>query len=294
MRHRPPDLTDAAVRAAVAAGWDLGEVTLEYLPVGAGSYHWQAQPGLFVTADDLEDKPFLGGDSDTVYENLGRALETALALRRSDLEFVVAPVEASGGGVLRRVGSRYAVAVYPYLGEPRPFRKSLSDAERQALTAMLGRLHATNSTIREHAMRIAPRVPRRAELEGALDSPEVPGLLRENAELIRMWLRRFDELVAHLDASEVERVVTHGEPHSGNIVRTPAGFALVDWDTAGLAPKERDLWMVGGGDPLLCELYRLRWRLDDLSWAVRALREQPDVALTAIHDSIDHEPFTRD
>ncbi|WP_240918071.1 phosphotransferase [Phycicoccus sp. HDW14] len=39
-------------------------------------------------------------------------------------------------------------------------------------------------------------------------------------------------------------VVTHGEPHPGNAVRTATGLVLVDWDTARRAEPERDLWLV--------------------------------------------------
>jgi spectinomycin phosphotransferase len=39
-------------------------------------------------------------------------------------------------------------------------------------------------------------------------------------------------------------VVTHGEPHPGNILRAAGGLYLIDWDTVGLALPERDLWMV--------------------------------------------------
>jgi len=105
-------------------------------------------------------------------------------------------------------------------------------------------------------------------------------------------------------------VITHGEPHPGNIIRVAANadadggaaadggvggagpasgaIMLIDWDTVGLAPPERDLWMVATetsaelrryteltGRPVdmaAIELYRLRWALDDLSCFVRDLR----------------------
>jgi spectinomycin phosphotransferase len=63
---------------------------------------------------------------------------------------------------------------------------------------------------------------------------------------------------------------------------------LIDWDTVGLAPPERDLWMIAteaGGelrryteltgrpvDAAGIERYRLLWALDDLSCFVRDLR----------------------
>ena len=41
-----------------------------------------------------------------------------------------------------------------------------------------------------------------------------------------------------------ELVVTHGEPHAGNVMRRSDGrHLLVDWDTVAVAPPERDLWM---------------------------------------------------
>ena len=63
---------------------------------------------------------------------------------------------------------------------------------------------------------------------------------------------------------------------------------LIDWDTVGLAPPERDLWSLATEtgdelrryteltgrpvDPAAIELYRVRWDLDDLSCFVRDLR----------------------
>ena len=45
--------------------------------------------------------------------------------------------------------------------------------------------------------------------------------LAANAERVVGDLARYDDLVAHLDRDGW--VVTHGEPHSGNVIRDPSG-----------------------------------------------------------------------
>ena len=76
-------------------------------------------------------------------------------------------------------------------------------------------------------------------------------------------------------------VITHGEPHRGNTINTADGVVLIDWDTALLAPPERDLWMLVGEDAQTAadytertgvvlddsamRLYRLWWDLCEIS-----------------------------
>jgi spectinomycin phosphotransferase len=87
-------------------------------------------------------------------------------------------------------------------------------------------------------------------------------------------------------------VLTHGEPHPGNTMRTADGWLLIDWDTALLAPPERDLWDLDPGDgtllaaytattgttlrPDLLELYRLRWDLTEIAVCSARFREPHD------------------
>jgi spectinomycin phosphotransferase/16S rRNA (guanine(1405)-N(7))-methyltransferase len=79
-------------------------------------------------------------------------------------------------------------------------------------------------------------------------------------------------------------VLTHGEPHTGNTLRTTNGWKLIDWDTALIAPPERDLWLLGGDltaytaatgvavQPELLDMYRLRWDIADLAIEVHRFR----------------------
>jgi spectinomycin phosphotransferase/16S rRNA (guanine(1405)-N(7))-methyltransferase len=69
---------------------------------------------------------------------------------------------------------------------------------------------------------------------------------------------------------------------------TSAGWLLIDWDTALVAPPERDLWSLDPGDgsalaayadatgvtPLaaMLELYRIRWDLADIAVDVSRFR----------------------
>ncbi|MHB1434367.1 MAG: phosphotransferase family protein, partial [Streptosporangiaceae bacterium] len=113
-----------------------------------------------------------------------------------------------------------------------------------------------------------------AERARALVSAHADGLLAA--------ADRFRELAATV-ASRHDQVITHGEPHSGNLIRGPAGLLLIDWDTVGLALPERDLWWLVRGsvradgaaaryqaltgrtisEPAIA-MYRLRWDLDDV------------------------------
>ena len=93
---------------------------MRYVAVGGGSYHWIVRDRdggrWFVTVDDLDDKPWLGSACDAVLDGLRAAMDTALALRRhARLRFVAAPVPALGGGSVRPLGSRYAIALFGFL-----------------------------------------------------------------------------------------------------------------------------------------------------------------------------------
>jgi spectinomycin phosphotransferase len=96
-----------------------------------------------------------------------------------------------------------------------------------------------------------------------------------------------DRLSAEAQTRGGRWVVTHGEPHAGNVIRTSAGRVLVDWDTVAIAPPERDLWMlVDRGEPgdryvratggpineAALDFFRLAWDLGDLAEYLSVLR----------------------
>ncbi len=298
MRDRPEEVTERELRLALADGWGIRAESLEYRPVGGGSYHWVAAGSWFVTVDDLDQKAWLGRRRPAVLAGLRTAMDTAAALRGdAALGFVVPPVPARDGRTVHPLGARYAVAVFPFLdGTTGRFGDPGSPRERAELVHMLAALHRSTPAVRR-----PPRawidLARRGDLDAALRELDQPwpgapfaeparALLAGTAGPIRRLLETFDRQAA--DVAARDPVITHGEPHPGNLIRVGAETMLVDWDTVGLAPPERDLWWVATEtcdetcrytdltgrpvDPGMLAFYRLRWALDDISCFVHDLR----------------------
>ncbi|WP_236047852.1 aminoglycoside phosphotransferase family protein [Paractinoplanes ovalisporus] len=291
MRERPEGLIDDDLRRGLAAGWGVhGKLT--YLPVGAGGYHWAVGGRWFVTVDTRGDAA-----------GLERALSTATALR---LPFVIAPVPAEDGTTVRALSPRHLLSVYPMVeGVAGDFGPHPPEQRDRVLDLLIA-LHRATPAVASTAPRTALRLPGRAGLEEALNGlarPWTSGpygeaahrVLAEHAERVRGWLAEFDDL-ARAARDPAGWVVTHGEPHPGNFLRTAEGLRLIDWDTVLLAPAERDLWMLTGamfgsgpGDdaellgryeretgrrvsPELIGFYRLWWMLADIAIYADELR----------------------
>ncbi|MGN6031281.1 MAG: phosphotransferase [Thermomicrobiales bacterium] len=268
----PDDLDPDALAALVAGRWGLPPLALTYQALGFGSHHWRAD-----AADGSGRRWFLTvdtGDGDA-FASLKRALRTASALHaQGGIAEVVAPLPDRAGEVLATLpGSRgrghgrnhgssqrsWAVAVYPWLEvEPSQFGAFASDADREAAQRLVARLHAATPLV---PMGLPRRddlgIPHRAELDAALTRLEAPWTAGPFAEPAREVVRAhrpallaalaaYDRLAAAVLADPAPWVITHGEPHAGNIVRRRdgAGLAIVDWDTCALAPRERDLWQL--------------------------------------------------
>jgi spectinomycin phosphotransferase len=315
LRTPPEGLGQDRLVAALTDHLGAG-LQAEYLPVGGGSHHWRVIDGdgtsYFVTVDDLDQKPYLGPDADPAFEGLRHALDTAFALRNdSGLDFVVCPLRFATGETVRRLDSRYAVAVYPFIdGPPATFGETFPTEERAELIRMLAMLHRSTPLVDHVARTVSLRLPGRGDLERALhdvDQPWEGGPLSETAREhmrrhaagVRRRLETFDQLVERVEAGTGSRVITHGETHGGNVLHSEGKLLLIDWDTTGIAPPERDLWMVeaGEGDELklyeeesgrqvdedAIALYRIRWPLDDIASFVADLRSPHELTADTEH-----------
>ncbi|WP_242906340.1 phosphotransferase [Actinomadura terrae] len=288
MKSRPEDINESHLTRALEA-WNVHATELTYAPVGFGDHHWTATGAngqrWFVTVADL---PLKGHpDPQAALRSLRAAMDTAAALHH--LDFVVAPLKTPKGETVRPLDARFALSVFPYMrGTPGDYDRPQTPAERAAVIDLLAELH------REPPPAMAPVLDTELALRGVLDKalagtlPWAGGpfaahartLITDHAPALRRRLAEFDQLSATLAQSGVPPVLTHGEPHPGNLLRQDDRLLLIDWDTTGLALPERDLWSVAetpedlaryaraagrAPDPAALALYRTRWDLDEVA-----------------------------
>ena len=302
MRARPEGIDESSIGDALREGWDFDVAVATYAPVGGGSYHWEVADSDgrrgFVTVDDLGQKAWLGETHDEVLEELRCAFDTSSVLWEGGLDFVVAPIPAREGGTLRRLDARYSIALFPFVDGEAGIFGQYDDDGRRAVLELIAELHLATTAAGTGVRTAGLGVPGRHLVDSALrevDEPWTGGPLSERArEAVRDCRGELAELLALADRLSADAqtrggnwVVTHGEPHAGNVIQTSEGRLLVDWDTVAIAPPERDLWMlVERGDPgdlyvqatgaqineAALDFFRLAWDLGDLSEYLNVLR----------------------
>ena len=299
MLSEPTTLPRAALIDALYVAWSISVDSIEYAAIGAGSHHWSVTDvegqRWFVSADEAKT-------AETA-DTLRRAYDTASSLRAAGLDFVLAPLPNAGGSTVTPV-SGWQVTVRRYIeGHGGTWGEWADEARHLAAAAIIGRLHQASPPAELPLWQFD--VPLRTELVDALDHLDEPwasgpyaercrNQLRTSTDLLSDLFERYDELAHLLRASSEPWVVSHGEPHPGNFVTSTSGdLYLIDWDTVRLAPRERDVWLLCGENeaamrayldnanqpelrPEVLELFRLRWRLQDICVNVAWLRAPHD------------------
>jgi hypothetical protein len=297
--HTPPaDLDDSAVSAAVAAGWRLDPASISYQPVGFGSHHWSLVESSgrqwFVTVDDV--------DSPAELADLDAALTSAAVLHRdARLTFVGAPVPRPDGSLIQVLG-RYAVTVYAHLTQVDD-RTGHRDPGR--VSELIAALHEATPTVARIARPDDGTLPGRTSLQrllggAGLDPSLGPyagrfaTLVSDHRSVLAAAFEHYDRITEAMAEDQQSWVITHGEPKADNIMITADGPIMIDWETARLAPPERDLWLIGGhrryaeltGNQIRQDhlaFYRLRWDLADLScfgdWFCHPHDANPDTGI---------------
>ena len=278
--------------------WHIDVATIRYEAVGFGTHHYfvtsKDRARWWVNVDDLTGRSF---------DELHRSLATATALRNRGFRFISAALESVDGAVLQPLSEHFGLSVYAFI-EGRSYEGGpIPPADRPDLLRALGALHAAPipsdpPTLDTLAVRD------RTDLFAAIDdassrwdagpfAEQTRELIAANADALRARFERYDEIARQVASTTDRWVITHGEPHAANVIRTSTELVVIDWDTIGIAPPERDLWQIGaagdadwrayhaaGGiteiDRTALELFRLQWDLAEVA-AYTKLFRQPHI-----------------
>jgi spectinomycin phosphotransferase len=274
VQETPEEVTADEVLALVRSDWDERASAAVHLPLGFGAHHWRVdvagRPRLFATYDRFGARHDLA--------SLTAAYASAVALAERGLEFVLVPQRSRSGRVLVPV-AHGALSCTRWVEGSVVGEGPLTDpATVAANIADLARLHACDPPdgLPRWVPQVSADLPERlaALPAGGQDAgpygesarQAVAGRRRD----IEDWTRRYQALAA--EAGRRTWVVTHGETHTRNQLRTADGIRFVDWESVKLAPRERDLaTLVQAGygtavaaDPAMVELFDLEWRLAEI------------------------------
>jgi spectinomycin phosphotransferase len=265
--------------------------------------------------DNLHTKSWFGPRVEETFVGLSAAYGAARSLADTGLEFVVAPDVSAAGDVVCRLGEAQAMSVTAYVDGLTPgFGAQPGGGETSQLQQALAELHQATPP---SGMRIEQLRDVVAEVTEGLRLYESHDAGPYSARLVE-WLRDhaadLQQAVARLEmyasnALSERLVVTHGEPHWGNIIVTSNGLRLVDWDTIALAHAERDLWHISqdpndlneyaeqsGRSPqrVLLEFYALAWTLRDVVAYVHYFTRphDDDAESTIAWDNVTNVVFT--
>jgi spectinomycin phosphotransferase len=183
-----------------------------------------------------------GHTREAAFDGLSRAFDTALALRRAGLGFVTAPIPTNGDETVRRFGAQHTIALFPFVDGQAGTFGHYENAERAAVLTMLADLHEAKPLPASVVRRIDLQLPGRGKLEAALQElnqvwsggpfcEPARRLLAPQSAYVAQLLALLDRLSADVARRSTDWVVTHGEPHAGNVMRVGESYVLVDWDT---------------------------------------------------------------
>jgi spectinomycin phosphotransferase len=247
--REPPRIAEEYLRACLPDQYDLGLVTLEFLPLG---HDYDA--GVYRAVSERGTAHLLKVTSRPLYEP--RCLVPRY-LNDQGIASVVAPIRTRSGA-LWTVLSDWTVIVYPWIsgdssltGMTNEQWKQVGSIFKQIHQVMLPpvgfeSLRKETFDPREYIQWVHAFETQHAHAEGggatqhALRSSWVA-----HQSTIHMVLTSLEKLAGVLRSRTLPSVICHGDLHARNLIRDRADrLFVIDWDEVMLAPKERDFIFV--------------------------------------------------
>jgi aminoglycoside phosphotransferase (APT) family kinase protein len=256
------DKGDELIRSLLLEQWHLEVTNIHFIPIGDSAYSYR-----------VEVQPNTSYYLKIVDQRISTGQRTAIHMRFSlPLQYLVAQLHLTGmsaplpqptiAGALYTIHTPFLFALYTFIhGETLANAYPMSPELVQQIGQTLATLHTLQipNVLQQQSSQDHLTAPFNADLFADLTALETisahdaPFLqrLREviwpQREQIRAFLSHCQEYARKAQQTPVASVVCHGDAWGGNMILSPSGqLTLLDWESAVIAPPERDAFMYIG------------------------------------------------
>ena len=247
-----PDLSDKLLIDCLHESYGLRVTQLDFLPLGA-----DARAAVYRA---------IAGDGAAYFVKLRRGPfdEMSVAvpgfLGDQGIPRIIAPYRTSSGALWTRL-EPYAITAYPFVAGVDAYEIEMSQQQWTDFGSVLRQIHAAPlpAALIDHLPREtyspqwreqvrAYQARARDEIFEDAVAAELARFMRDQQAVIAELVEAAERLGQTLQREQHDLVLCHADIHAGNCHIAPDGtLYIVDWDTAVLAPKERDLMYPGSG-----------------------------------------------
>ena len=247
-----PELQDEKIIACLQDDYGLPAVQIAFLPLGADLNTTVYRAAL------ADGTPYFVKLRRGAFDEIAVTLPKFLS--DQGIAQIIAPLAANTGQLWASLGA-FTVILYPFVEGRDAYEVVLSERHWRDFGAALKRLH-TAAVPRELTRRIPQEAysPRWRDIvrtflvrlgDDVFDDPvaaQLAAFLMAKRDETTDLVGRAERLARALRARSPECVVCHSDVHAANIlIDANDALYIVDWDDPILAPKERDLMFIGGG-----------------------------------------------
>lgn len=247
-----PSLPDEKIITCLQEQYSITANELTFLPLGA-----DVNTAVYRATANAQTPYFLklrSGNFDKT------SVELPKFFSEQGITQIIPPLITTNGRLWGNLDS-YHLILYPFIEGRNGYEMELSDRHWHDFGTALKKIHTAPlpSTLTSHIQQETYSSQWREmvkmfliHLEGFLLDDELARktavfLQTKRDELLRL-VEHTQQLANTLQQSDLPFIVCHADIHAGNVLITANDdFYMVDWDTPILAPKERDLMYVGGG-----------------------------------------------
>jgi spectinomycin phosphotransferase len=247
-----PDISDEQIAGALRAAYGLDIAQIIFLPLGA-----DRDTGVYRAVANDATPYFVklrSGNFDEITVAIPKLLHD------QGIRQVIAPILTQSGALWTRL-ENFQLTLFPFVVGQNGYEIPLTDDHWVEVGQVLKGLHTAplppdmaahipKETFSDHWREVVKQFQRQVA-ETTFDDPvsaALADLLQAQEATVSTLIRRAERLGEVLQKQPPPFVLCHADIHAANLLIEADGtLHVVDWDTIMLAPKERDLMFVAGG-----------------------------------------------